>query len=1035
MSESRPAGASPRRLWLYLCFVASGAAGLILEIVWSKYLSLLLGNSIHGVATVVASFLGGLGVGAWLGGRIADRAPEPLRLYARLETIVGTLGIVSPLVYLAAKPVFAGLYGAMGGGGTLFLMIRFLLLFAVLLPPTIAMGATLPLLASDFARRGAGFDASVGRLYALNTAGAVGGVVAAGFLLIPAIGLWKTALLAGFLDLGVAALVTWRRPGPPPLGATPPLDEPRALAPAAGPQQARLMGRLIVPLFALSGFTAILAEIAWTRILSVPLGGMVYALSAILAIYLLGLALGSAAASRILRALPLPILLFGIVEILLAALVVGGGHLFGRIPLWQASIISRSPGIAGLLVGEVAIAALFVLPPTLALGALFPLAAAIRQRVRGAAGASVGAVYAANTVGSIAGSLLTGFVLLPWIGALKALLLGSAINAAIGITAILFGEGAPARRRMGALLAGTAVGAAGLLLLPTWPAARMSLGLTRLIRAYRFGGDPVRGWETVTEMIETSGTKDGREQLRFYREGRLASVAVVESPGRMGLVVNGKPDATTGSGEDMMTQVLIGQIPLLLRPEAQDVCIVGYGSGVTTHAVLTHPVREALTLEIEPAVIEAAPWFKDGAFDPLDDPRSRLVIEDAGTFLRSTSRKFDVIISEPSNPWIAGIGDLFTREFYKAAAARLRPGGIFCQWLQCYETSTETLSTIFRTLATRFPGGHVFFFRTSHDIVIVTSPDGPLTLNIETMVRTLQQPEIGRDLARVGVASAPDLLRYYRGTLEGIVARAGPGAINTDDNGWLEHRAPLDLVKMTSPGEPLVWSEDVASDLAKALVKDPESGARTLMQALDGAALAGDAAAARGFWSTLKKMGRPEAAEAEARIAALAQQGDRARQAAQLLSQAQPLLTRAAQGADAAAGAQAVDLLSRAAELDPRNGEIAWKLGTALITERKPDAGAAQLRKALTMLPLNQQFFVRRDLVIAEYFRRDFASALRELTEMEKLRPGAPEARYWRTRVFYDQGEKAQAREELDKGLHDYPANPRLNQLRQQLKW
>src|SRR5262245_58188914 len=208
MSQSPPAaGGSPRRSWLYVCFVASGAAGLILEIVWSKYLSLLLGNSIYGVATVVASFLGGLGIGAWLGGRIADRAPEPLRLYALLETIVGTLGILSPLVYLASKPAFAGLYGAMGGGGILFLMIRFLFLFAMLLPPTIAMGATLPILTTDVTRRGAGFDASVGRLYALNTAGAVGGVVAAGFLLIPALGLWKTALLAGLLDLGVASLV------------------------------------------------------------------------------------------------------------------------------------------------------------------------------------------------------------------------------------------------------------------------------------------------------------------------------------------------------------------------------------------------------------------------------------------------------------------------------------------------------------------------------------------------------------------------------------------------------------------------------------------------------------------------------------------------------------------------------------------------------------------------------------------------------------------------------------------------------------
>jgi spermidine synthase len=236
-------------------------------------------------------------------------------------------------------------------------------------------------------------------------------------VLIPAIGLWKTAALAGFLDLAVAAIVTRRRPEAPPAETAAPQGGD---GPVAG---SVLMGRLIVPLFALSGFTAILAEIAWTRILSVPLGGMVYALSAILAIYLLGLALGSAAAARILRTFPVPILLFGIVELLLAALVVGGGHLFGRIPLWQARIISGSPGIAGLLAGDAAIAALFVLPPTLALGALFargrdPPARGVREPRSGPC--------AANTVGSIAGSLLTGFVLLPWIDAQ-----GAAAGAAI----------------------------------------------------------------------------------------------------------------------------------------------------------------------------------------------------------------------------------------------------------------------------------------------------------------------------------------------------------------------------------------------------------------------------------------------------------------------------------------------------------------------------------------------------------------------------------------------------------------------------
>jgi hypothetical protein len=313
-----------------------------------------------------------------------------------------------------------------------------------------------------------------------------------------------------------------------------------------------------------------------------------------------------------------------------------------------------------------------------------------------------------------------------------------------------------------------------------------------------------------------------------------------------------------------------------------------------------------------------------------------------------------VIISEPSNPWIAGVGDLFTREFYKEAASRLKPGGIFCQWLQCYETSTESLATIFRTLATRFPNGHVFFFRVSNDLVILTSADGPLPLDLETMMRALRRPEPQQDLMRVGVGSAPDLLRYYRGTLEGIVARQGPGPINTDDNGWLEHRAPLDLMRMTTPGEALSWNEDVAGDLANALAKDPAGGAKVLLEALDAAVIADDRPAARGFWMTLRKMGRPETAEAEAKLAGLAQRGDQSRQAADLLNQAQPLLVRAAQEADGASGARAVEILTRAAQLDPRSGEIAWKLGTALITVRDPEAAAIQLRKALAMLPLGR---------------------------------------------------------------------------------
>jgi hypothetical protein len=255
-------------------------------------------------------------------------------------------------------------------------------------------------------------------------------------------------------------------------------------------------------------------------------------------------------------------------------------------------------------------------------------------------------------------------------------------------------------------------------------------------------------------------------------------------------------------------------------------------------------------------VIQAAPWFRKDAFDPrgsTQPPGDR----DAGTFeIDPALRRHHL---EPSN--LDRRRGIFPRSS-TGGGLRLKPGGIFCQWLQCYETSEESLATIFRTLATRFPGGHVFFFRVSHDLVIVTSPEGALPLDVETMIRALRQPEPARDLARVGIASAPDLLRYYRGSLEGIVARQRRGPINTDDNGWLEHRAPLDLMRMTKAGDVLVWNEDVASDLATALAKDPDGGAKILLEALDAAILADDGPAARGFWMTLRKMGRPETAQA-----------------------------------------------------------------------------------------------------------------------------------------------------------------------------
>jgi hypothetical protein len=268
---------------------------------------------------------------------------------------------------------------------------------------------------------------------------------------------------------------------------------------------------------------------------------------------------------------------------------------------------------------------------------------------------------------------------------------------------------------------------------------------------------------------------------------------------------------------------------------------------VTTNAVMTHPVRDVLTIELEGAVVEAAPQFRADAGDPLADPRSRLLIEDAGTYLRSTRRRYDVIISEPSNLWIAGMADLFTRDFYRVAASKLEPAGLFCQWVQCYQTSPSTLHAVFRTLATRFPHGQLFFVDGSADLIILASPDRDVPIPLDRLEAGFALEPVARDLARVGVASVADLLRYYRGRLERVAADAGPGPINTDDNAWLEHRAPFDLLSGEGSDPELAWSPQVARDLAASIEGDSARVSAVLNEAAERAAAAGGEGAARGL--------------------------------------------------------------------------------------------------------------------------------------------------------------------------------------------
>jgi len=848
-------GTDPSRVLVPACFFFSGAAGLALEVVWSKYLSLLLGNSVHGVATVVAAFLGGLGIGAALAGRRASGVRNPLAGYAILEAVVGLLALVSPFAYQLGRPLFAGLYEALGGTGPLFHGVRFVLLFATLLVPTIAMGATLPLIVEDASRRRPReASASVARLYAINTGGAVAGTVLAGFLAIPEFGLARTAIAAGLIDLVIAAvLVAARIPAPAPArekkdGGT--AAASAAAAPAPAPVKSAPFAAWLLPAFALSGLAAILYQVAWTRLLTVPFGGITYAFSAILAIYLLGLALGAAGAQRALKRAPAPVVLFGILQAGLAGSVAGGLHALQRLPHWQTAAIAASQGsVTKLLAAEAIITAILLLPPTLLLGALFPVAVAVRRGAGAEASRATGAVYSANTVGSIAGSLLTAYILIPRFGAPVAILGAAALNALLGVVALLGGEPAARARRLGAGIVVAAAAAYAFWGMPSWSEERMSIGLIRLLRSYWYGGEAL-----THKVIDAVGQRADLGKILFYREGPVASVAVIETQGQRTLLINGKADATTGAGSDMRTQILVGHLPLLVTPKAADVFVIGFGSGVTTGATLTHDVRQVRTVELEPAVVEAAPLFRESAGDPLHDPRHRMLVEDASLVLRSERREYDVIVSEPSNFWIAGMGNLFSDDFYRVAATRLRPGGVLCQWVQCYQISPEAIRAVIRTLARTFPRGQIFYIDTAADLIILASPREDVPLDLAAWTEAFRRPSVAADLARVGVEKPADLLRYYRGRLDRVAAEAGPGPVNTDDNGWLEHRAPFDLLTAQSAEQILGWDDKAVADLARSLGAGGSAAAAAAVPLLDEAAAraeaAGDAPAAEGLRRT-----------------------------------------------------------------------------------------------------------------------------------------------------------------------------------------
>jgi spermidine synthase len=727
------------------------------------------------VSTILAAFMAGLGAGAFVFGKLVDRTGRPLRTYALQELGIAASAFAFPLVLPRLTPLYRAVWEGYHPSFLALSLLRFWLLFLLLLIPTMLMGGTLPALVRHFQRRGSGLGRQAGLLYGLNTLGAVLGAGVAGFAFLPWLGLWKTTTLAAALNLAIGAFALA-------LSRAEPASLP---APASGPPRVESRPRArevaITCAFALSGFVALLSEVAWTRGLTLVLGSSTYAFTIMLVTFLAGLAGGSLVMARLLARGPdlLRTLAFLQAGIGLASLV--GGHLFAKLPLLYLHLFKATSGVSALLVaGQFALAGLVMLAPGLLMGAVFPVVVELLGDPSRGAGEQVGRAYAANTVGAVLGAFGGGFVLIPWIGIAGTLTLGIALSlvVALGVLVVSGRHWREASATAAFLLALP-------FLTPSWEALAMSSGVYKEARLYlRLYPSPRDVFSRLLPQF----------RLLYYREGPTATVTVTERPSledhrHLALAIDGKVDASTAG--DMPTQVLSGHLPLLLHPRPEKVLVIGLASGVTVGAVTRHPVRHVMAVEIEPAVVEASRLFDAFNHRPLGDPRVRLVVDDARNFLLLSPDRYDVIISEPSNPWMSGPAKLFTQEFFRLGRERLEPGGLFVQWLQLYGMSEPSLQSLLRTFQSVFP--HLLVFQPNEGDLLLVGGAEPMTVPVPRIEERMQTARVRADLEQIRVHDAFDLLLRFRLGEAEARAYAGDAPLNTDDNGLVEFSAPWEI--------------------------------------------------------------------------------------------------------------------------------------------------------------------------------------------------------------------------------------------------
>lgn len=732
--------------------VFSGAAALIFQILWIKQLSLIVGVEVHAIAVAVSAFFFGLALGsAWLG-RLADRSARPLRLYAGIELGVALLALGVTWALAHGAPLFARAEQAWS-------WLAWLAMLAVVAIPPILMGGTLPVLlracgAGQVGRAG-------GVLYAANTAGAIAGALLPAFVLIPAYGVFGTACVAAGLNLAAAA-GAWALQRQAPAAAREAPADVQALSSEAW---------LAIGLYSAAGAIAMGYEVLWSQMVVPFMSTRTFAFSVVLAVYLAGLALGAALYARWERRFRAPWRIFalliagaGVAALLEVALL--GPWLIDAQSLAEAAVRRWSDsGLAGMSARFAVVAAVVVLVPTLLLGAAFP--AVLRIAVPPARrGQGAGLVLAGNTLGGIAGTLVVAFVLLPRLGTVRSLVLLAAAACAIGIAA-------------------------------AW---RSPAPMARAVSAALLGSVLILGWALPSDHLARllPGAKDGK--LVFYEESQGGTVAVVERGAGERRFRRLYIQGVSNSGDAMPSlryMRLQALLPLIVHAgEPRSALVIGYGTGITAGALSRYPgLDRRVVAELLPGVLRAGALFQ-GSFGAADDPGLDRRLRDGRRELLASQERYDLITLEPPPPSAAGVVNLYSRDFYQLAAARLNPQGVVAQWLPLPTQNLDDTRALVASFIAVFP--HATLWTTElHEMLLIGSLQ-PMPLDAGRITGRMAQPRLRQALADVGVGSPAALLATWVTDREGLARFAGDAPPVTDDRPAIEYAAwvrPREIVR------------------------------------------------------------------------------------------------------------------------------------------------------------------------------------------------------------------------------------------------